>query len=163
MNYIQIDRTNCLEIILHKFPAFQTQWDLHLESWNSLIERPIALDIAEFADFAIDTIATGIDPEIEKVVEVTEQMLADGDSVIQYAFRRLFLEQIAHRRSRGGFPVDRFTSKLHPLGYYHWHAIDLNWNINLVPALQTTGNLGWKQLCEDLELLRSLPLLIDSG
>ena len=142
MKDMQIDRTNWIEIMLREFPAFGPQWAEHLESWNPTIARPLAIDLAEFADFAIDTIATGIDPEIEKVVEITEQMLADGDSVIQYAFRRLFLEQIAHRRSRGGFPVDRFTSKLHPLGYYHWHAIDLDWNINLVPALQTTGNLG---------------------
>lgn len=128
MNYSQIDRTNCVEIILQKFPAFRTQWDLHLESWNSLIDRPIALDIAEFADFAIDTISLGVDLEIDKIVEVTEQMLTQGDSVIKYAFRRMFLEQIAHRRNRGEFPIDRFTSKLQPLGYYHWQAMDRSWD-----------------------------------
>ncbi|MCY7366854.1 MAG: hypothetical protein LH474_01735 [Chamaesiphon sp.] len=130
MNYIQIDRTNFVEIILQEFPAFRTQWDLHLESWNSLLERPVALDIAEFADFAIDTICDGVDVEISKISRVTEQMLECGDSVIKYAFRRMFLEQIAHRQSRGGFPIDRFTSKLQPLGYYHWQAIDRSWAIH---------------------------------
>jgi hypothetical protein len=129
MNYIQIDRTNCLEVILQEFPAFQDQWDLHLESWNSLIERPIALDIAEFADFAIEIICTGVDAEIDQLSNILEQMLTQGDSVIRYAFRRMFLEQIAHRRNRGGFPIDRFTSKLQPLGYYHWQAMDQSWNI----------------------------------
>jgi hypothetical protein len=124
MDYIQIDRTNCLETILRKFPDFQTQWDLYLESWNSLVERPIALDIAEFADFAIDTISLGVDLEIAKLVEITELMLLEGDSVIKYAFRRMFLAQIAHRSNRGGFPVDLFTSKLQPLTYYYWQAMD---------------------------------------
>ena len=81
MNYIQIDRTNCLEIILQEFPAFQDQWELHLASWNSLIERPIALDVAEFADFAIEIICTGIDSEIDQLVKITEQMLEQGDGV----------------------------------------------------------------------------------
>jgi predicted component of type VI protein secretion system len=130
MNYIQIDRTNFVEIILQEFPAFRTQWELHLESWNSLVERPVALDIAEFADFAIDTICTGVDVEVDKIVGITEQMLDRGDSVIRYAFRRMFLEQIAHRRTRGGFPIDRFTSKLQPLGYYHWQAMDQSWAIH---------------------------------
>jgi hypothetical protein len=130
MNYIQIDRTNFVEIILQEFPAFRSQWELHLESWNSLVERPVALDIAEFADFAIDTICTGIDSEIIKIGGVTEQMLESGDSVIRHAFRRMFLEQIAHRQSRGGFPIDRFTSKLQPLGYYHWQAMDRSWAIH---------------------------------
>jgi hypothetical protein len=124
MDYSQIDRTNCLEIILQDFPAFRTQWDLYLESWNSLVERPIALDIAEFADFAIDTISLGVDLEINKLVATTELMLLQGDSVIQYAFRRMFLAQIAHRSNRGGFPVDRFTSKLQPVTYYYWQAMD---------------------------------------
>jgi hypothetical protein len=130
MNYIQIDRTNCLEVILQEFPAFRIQWELHLESWNSLIERPIALDIAEFADFAIEIIGGDVETEIDRLVNLTEQMLEQGDAVIRYAFRRMFLEQIAHRRNRGGFPIDRFTSKLQPLGYYHWQAIDQSWNIH---------------------------------
>jgi hypothetical protein len=130
MNYIQIDRTNFVEIILQEFPAFRTQWELHLESWNSLVERPVALDVAEFADFAIETISSGVDREIIKIGRVTEQMLESGDSVVRYAFRRMFLEQIAHRQSRGGFPIDRFTSKLQPLGYYHWQAMDRSWAIH---------------------------------
>ena len=114
MDYIQIDRTNCLEIILQEFPAFRTQWDLYLESWNSLVERPVALDIAEFSDFAIDTICLGVDWEINKLVAITELMLAQGDNVIKYAFRRMFLEQIAHRCRRGEFPVERLRTSSSP-------------------------------------------------
>ena len=122
MDYIQIDRSNYIEIILQEFPAFQTQWNLHLESWNPLIDRPIALDIAEFADFAIDTICLGVDVEIDRLAAITELILVQGDSTIEYIFRRMFLEQIAHRSEKGGFSVDRFTSKLQPLGLYHWQS-----------------------------------------
>jgi hypothetical protein len=130
MDYSQIDRTNCMEIILHEFPDFQTQWDLYLESWNSLIERPIALDIAEFADFAVDTICIGTDLEIDKMAAITELMLLRGDRIIEYAFRKMFLEQIAHRRNRVEIPIIRLTNKLQPLGYYHWQAMDQDWNIH---------------------------------
>ncbi|WP_310482529.1 hypothetical protein [Chamaesiphon sp. VAR_48_metabat_403] len=124
MDYIQIDRTNCMEIILLEFPAFETQWALHLESWNPQIDRPIALDIAEFADFAIDTICLGLDADIEHLAAITQLMLLKGDAVINYAFRTMFLEQIAHRSSRSGFSVEAFITKLQPLGYYHWLEID---------------------------------------
>jgi hypothetical protein len=124
MDYIQIDRTNCMEIILGQFPAFQAQWDLHLAAWTPAVSRPIALDIAEFADFAIDTICDGVDPEIDRLAALTELILLHGDSIIEYAFRSLFLEQIAHRSHRGGFPIDRFIGKLQPLGFYHWQALD---------------------------------------
>jgi hypothetical protein len=130
MDYIQIDRNNCMELILQEFPAFRTQWDLYLDSWNSLIDRPIALDIAEFADFAVDTICLGVDPEIDRLAATTELMLLHGDSVIEYAFRTMFLEQIAHRSNRGGLPVMRFTSKLQPLGFYHWQAVDRRLSIH---------------------------------
>ena len=52
---MQIDRTNWMEIILQEFPAFRAQWEEHLESWSPTIARPIALDLAEFADLAIKT------------------------------------------------------------------------------------------------------------
>lgn len=122
MDYIQIDRSNYIEIILQEFPAFRTQWELHLESWNPLIDRPIALDIAEFADFAIDTICLDVEVEIDRLAAITELILVRGDSTIEYIFRRMFLAQIAHRSEKGGFSVDRFTSKLQPLGLYHWQA-----------------------------------------
>jgi hypothetical protein len=130
MDYIQIDRTNCMEIMLQEFPAFRTQWDLHVESWNPLIDRPIALDVAEFADFAIDTICLGVDLEIDRLVAMTELMLLKGDSTIEYIFRKMFLEQIAHRSVKGRFSVDLFIRKLQPLASYHWQAMDRQWSIH---------------------------------
>ena len=130
MDYIQIDRTNCLEIILQEFPAFRTQWELHLDSWNPQIDRPIALDIAEFADFALDTIRLGVDVEIDRLAAITQLMLLQGDAVISYVFGTMFLGQIAHRSSQGGFSVDVFTRKLSLLGYYHWQALDRRWGIH---------------------------------
>ncbi len=130
MDYRQIDRTNWMELILQEFPAFETQWDLHLESWSLPLERPIALDIAEFADFAIERICLGLDLELDHLAAITELILLQGDSVLSYAFRTMFLEQIAHRSIKGGFSVDRFTRKLQPLGYYHWQAMDRHWSIH---------------------------------
>ena len=130
MDYIQIDRTNCMEIILQEFPAFRTQWDLHLASWSPP-DRPIALDIAEFGDFAVETIAAGIDPEIDRLAATIELMLRQGDSVINYAFRTMFLEQIAHRCQRRGLDLAVFTHKLQPLSHDRWQAIDRQWRIRL--------------------------------
>jgi hypothetical protein len=119
-----------MEIILQEFPAFRTQWNLHLADWNPQIDRPIAIDIAEFGDFAVDTICEGVETEIERLTAIIQLMLLHGDAVINYAFRTMFLEQIAHRCHRGKFPVDVFISKLQPLGYYHWQAIDRHWSIH---------------------------------
>jgi hypothetical protein len=130
MDYLQIDRTNCMEIILHQFPDFQAQWDVHLESWIPTLERPIALDIAEFADFAVDTICLGVEVDIAKLAAITELMLLQGDDVINYAFRRMFLEQIAHRFTKNGSSVEPFIRKLQPLGFYHWQAMDRHLSIS---------------------------------
>jgi hypothetical protein len=119
-----------MEIILQQFPDFRTQWDLHLESWTPLLERPIALDVAEFADFAVDTICLGVDVEIDKLAAITELMLLQGDSVTNYAFRRMFLEQIAHRFTSSELSVEPFIRKLQPLGYYHWQAMDRHLSIS---------------------------------
>jgi hypothetical protein len=123
MDYIQID-------ILQEFPAFQPQWDLHLESWIPAIPRPIVLDVAEFGDFAIELISTGVDLEINRLTAIIERMLRQSDSVIEYTFRTMFLEQIARRSSQSGLSINLFISKLQPLGYYHWQAMDRHWNIH---------------------------------
>jgi hypothetical protein len=130
MDYIQIDRTNWMESILQEFPAFRSQWEQHLASWSLPISRPIALDIAEFADFAIATICLDVEQEIDKLATIIEIVLLQGDSIVEYAFRRMLLEQIAHRSTKQGFAVDRFVSKLQPLGYYQWQAMDRQWAIH---------------------------------
>ena len=119
-----------MEIILQEFPAFQSRWDLHLESWIPAIPRPIVMDIAEFGDFAIELIATGFELEIIKLTALIERMLVQSDSVIEYTFRTMFLEQIARRSSQSGRSIDLFTSKLQPLGYYHWQGMDRHWQIH---------------------------------
>ncbi len=129
--YMQIDRTNCMEQILQAFPNFRTRWDRHLDSWNPIIPRPIALDITEFSDFAIETIQHGEDLEIEQLTATIEHMLMWGDSVIDYTFRTMFLEKIANRSVVAGFPIERFTSKLHPLTTNYWQALDLTLNVDL--------------------------------
>lgn len=124
MDYIQIDRTNCMEIILEGIPAFQHQWEQHIAAWNLPIDRPIAIDIAEFADFAIDTIRLGEDLELDNITAILERILLEGDALVRYAFRTMFLEQIAHRSHKMGLSIDRFIDKLQPLSYYHWQALD---------------------------------------
>jgi hypothetical protein len=130
MDYTQIDRTNCMEIILQQFPAFQAQWDLHLESWIPTLDRPIALDVAEFADFAVDTICLGVEVEIANLAAIVELILQRGDDVISYTFRRMFLQQIAHRFASSQLSAEQFIRKLQPLGYYHWQAMDRNLSIS---------------------------------
>jgi hypothetical protein len=124
MEYSQIDRTNCMEIILAEFPDFEAQWAVHLESWPTHCPRPIALDVTEFAEFAIETIATGVDAQIDRLAAMTEVILLAGDALVEYTFRRIFLEHIAQHSSAGGFPLQQFTAKLRPLGLYHWQALD---------------------------------------
>jgi hypothetical protein len=130
MEYSQIDRTNCMEIILAEFPDFEAQWAVHLESWPPDSQRPIALDITEFAEFAIETISTGVDAQIDRLAAMTEVILLAGDAIVEYSFRRMFLEHIAYRATKGGFAVDGFTTKLRPLGLYHWQALDRHLTID---------------------------------
>jgi hypothetical protein len=127
---MQIDRTNCMELILREFPAFNDQWRGHLESWNPIIARPIALDIAEFAEFTLKTIETGNDAEIDRLAATIELMLVEGDPVIEYVFRTMFLEQIADRSHQAGFPIERFTSKFQSQTDCYWQAVNIRHNLD---------------------------------
>jgi hypothetical protein len=124
MELIKIDRTNCMEIILQEVPTFISQWEQHLEGWMLPFERPLALDVAEFADFAVEKIQGGEDAEIDRIVTIIERMLLEGDPIVSYAFRTMFLEQIAHRAQRCEFSLDLFVDKLEPVSYYYWQALD---------------------------------------
>ena len=122
---MQIDRTNCMEIILQEFPAFHDRWDEHLESWSLPFDRPVALDIAEFSDFAIDLIRLGDDAELDRLAVIIEQMLIEGDSIVNYTFRMMFLKNIASRREKDGVSVDRFIAKLQPITAYYCQDLDI--------------------------------------
>jgi hypothetical protein len=125
MNYMQIDRTNCMEIILQEFPAFHDRWDEHLESWMLPFDRPVALDIAEFSDFAIELIRTGDDAELDRLAATIEQMLIEGDSIVNYTFRMMFLKNIASRTEPDRVFVDRFIAKLQPITAYYCQDLDI--------------------------------------
>jgi hypothetical protein len=131
MKDVQIDRNNWLETILPEFPAFIDRWERHLDDWNPNIPRPFALDVSEFTDFAIETIETGVDTEIDRLTTIIECILVDGDSIVVYTFQTMLLAKIASRTSVVGFPIDRFTSKFQPLTAYHWQALDTRWGIDL--------------------------------
>ena len=131
MNYTQIDRTNCMHIILCEFPDFRTQWDEHLDAWPPFLDRPVALDIEEFASFALELISIGIEAEIERLAATIEVMLVEGDSVISYAFRMMFLKSIANYSHRNGVSIDRFVTELKPMGSFYFQSLDTSWNQNI--------------------------------
>ncbi len=126
-----INCTNCMELILQEFPAFQQSWDEHLASWSPLITRPIALDIAEFADFALELIQTGTNGELDRLATIIEQILGEGDAVVNYTFRMIFLKHIAKHSNKNGVPIDRLTSKLQPITLYYCRALDIFWGDNI--------------------------------
>jgi hypothetical protein len=128
---MQIDRTNWAEIILQQFPAFHTQWAEHLDGWNPLLTRPIALDLAEFADFAIDLIWAGDERELDRLATALELMIGAEDPVFTYTIRQMVLEKIASRSEVAGFPIERFTSRLQPHTLTQWETLTRDRSIDL--------------------------------
>ena len=125
MKYTQIDRTNCMQIILQEFPTFQDRWNSHLDSWTLPFDRPVALDVREFTEFAIELIRQSIDTEIDRLSEIIELMLVEGDSVINYTFRMMFLKNIAECRELDRVSIDRFIAKFQPATAYYCKALDI--------------------------------------
>jgi hypothetical protein len=128
---MQIDRTNWAEIILQEFPAFRPQWEEHLDAWNPLVARPIALDLAEFADLAIALIWAGDERELDRLVTVLELMFVAQDPIFTYTLRQMVLEKIASRSTIAGFPIERFTSKLQPHTVEQWQISTRDRSIDL--------------------------------
>jgi hypothetical protein len=128
---MQIDRTNWAEIILSEFPAFRPQWAEHLDSWNPIITRPIALDLAEFADFAIDLIWAGDERELDRLATAIELMFAAEDPLFTYTICQTVLEKIDSRSDVAGFPIERFTNKFQPYTATQWQAVKLDRSIDL--------------------------------
>jgi hypothetical protein len=128
---MQIDRTNWVEVILQEFPTFLPQWEEHLDGWNPLLTRPIALDLAEFADFAIDLIWAGDERELDRLATVLESMFTVEDPIFIYTLRQMVLAKIASRSDIAGFPIDRFTSKLQPQTTNQWQTLTYDRSIDL--------------------------------
>ena len=128
---MQIDRTNWAEVILQEFPAFRLQWEEHLDGWNPLVARPIALDLAEFATLAIDIIWAGDERELDRLATVLESMFGAKDSIFTYTLRQMVLAKIASRSDIAGFPIDRFTSKLQPHTANQWQTLTHDRSIDL--------------------------------
>jgi hypothetical protein len=128
---MQIDRTNWAEIILQEFPAFRTQWEEHLDAWNPTIARPIALDLAEFAELAIELIWAGDECELDRLAILIELMFVAEDSLFTYTIRQMVLEKIASRSDVAGFPIERFTNKLQPYTATQWATLTRDRSIDL--------------------------------
>jgi hypothetical protein len=140
MKYMPIDRINCMEIILQEFPAFRPRWEEHVDSWSPVIDRPVALDIAEFSDFALELIQTGTEIELDRLASTIEQILIEGDSIVNYTFRMMFLKNLASQSETTGIPVDRFIAKLQPITIYYCKALDIFWGEDIpmvVPEAET--------------------------
>lgn len=128
---MQIDRTNWAEVILQEFPAFRPQWEEHLEGWNPLITRPIALDLAEFATLAIEIIWAGDERELDRLTTAIESMFGAEDPIFTYTLRQMVLEKIANRSEIAGFPIERFTTKLQPYTAKQWQTLTHDRSIDL--------------------------------
>jgi hypothetical protein len=51
--------------------------------------------------------------------------LADGDSIVNYTFRMMFLKQVASHSETDRPSVDRFIAKLQPVTVYYCQSLDL--------------------------------------
>ena len=105
-----INPKDSIDIILSIFPEFIKQWTSHVNDWIIDEERPFGLDIGEFTSFACEIIINGTDKEIEKLIDLTEDMISNGNDKVKYAFKFEFLENITNRMN--SIPIERFTKHL---------------------------------------------------
>lgn len=113
-----------IECLLERFPAFQGNWQAHLEYWKNVTERPYGLDVAEFVGFVRSLIVEGQETELQRVADFLEEMLTQGDEQVQWAFRLMFLESLTNNSK---LPLARFVSKLLPRSRQALKEMDEGW------------------------------------
>jgi hypothetical protein len=104
-----INPNDSIQIILKTFPEYVHHWVKHVNEWT-LDDRPFGIDIASFSAFACDIIITGNEILLEKIIDLTEDMVSNGDEKVRNAFKYEFLENITNRANE--IPIERLTKHL---------------------------------------------------
>lgn len=103
---------NTIEKILQDFPDFEPLWIKHLEYWDGDDSRTLGIDIAEFQCFISNKLKSKEKYNFQKVFDLVELLLIDGDDDVEYAIQFNFLENLLNRSSSGHFPIDSFFKYL---------------------------------------------------
>lgn len=117
-----------IELILLTLPEYKVHWLQHLAGWTFDDERPFGLDIADFSVFASDIIKTGDDDTLNKIIDLTEEMVTNGDQQVIDAFKYQFLENITNKMN--DIPIQRFTSRLKEKSKFFCIELDMLWGTN---------------------------------
>lgn len=94
---MKISKENCIEVILERFPAFQTTWDKFLKEWEGEEYMKITV-FHELADYLIERIQQGTikEPELATYFNFIEFALINGDEDAKAGASTFFLEAMLH-------------------------------------------------------------------
>jgi hypothetical protein len=93
-----ITNTQCMELILTRFPEFEATWSEHLKFWGD-DKAEIGNDVAAFAGYAESLIARK-DPLVRPIFDYVEECLLHGDESVKIAFKTSFLENLLNAEDR---------------------------------------------------------------
>jgi len=123
---MSITKKDVLPWLMEKAPGFEESWRKHLEWWGEK-ERGDFNDIAEFAQYVVDSYASGKTSELPGVFASVEQVLEDGDASAKELAVIGVLEDIQTIASHQPFGANAFVRWLGPLSREAWTEIDKLW------------------------------------
>ena len=124
-----ITRNGSIQLILLTLPEYRVQWWQYVAEWALDEDRPFGLDVADFSTFACNIINTGDDVALNKIIDLTEEMITNGDREVKDAFKHQFLENITNRMN--DISIQRFTSRLRENSKFICIELDTLWGTKM--------------------------------
>jgi hypothetical protein len=122
----QNEATSCRDLFA-EFPEFRPRWEKHLNSWNG---EPAGtyIDIAQFVHFVVeDLYPSGKTEEIQRVFDLMEQWLENGNENVRQLVIIGFFEDLQNVASWHSFGRQAFIPFLRLRSREAWDDIEKIW------------------------------------
>jgi hypothetical protein len=113
--------------LVEEFPGFRPRWEKHLSFWKG---EPAGgyNDVSEFAQFVVkDLYSSGKSEEVQRVFDLMEQWLVNGNKKVRDLVVIGFLEDVQNIASWQSFGRSVFIRFLGPRSSDAWNEIERVW------------------------------------
>jgi hypothetical protein len=123
-----IRKEEMMEPLLHACPAFEPAWKAFLNEWSTEEEKPIYLALGELARHLVSMLVAKDLAGLQRVFEVVERWLLEGDAYVREAATVGLLEDLQNDTFHTTTSPADFEPVLLPKSAEQWRQVRRFWN-----------------------------------
>ena len=123
-----ITRDEMIPLLVEACPSFEPEWRAFREEWANEAELPCYIAIGEFARHLSSVLANGNEEVLNKVFEVVERLILEGDPYVREAAIVGAIEDLQNSNLHSGTKPDQYLPYLLPQSRRWWTRVEAFWN-----------------------------------